>query len=145
MLQRTQAYGWAPLIAGDQRVAFEREVRQQGLSDFSILDLDSAGGARVAGVRAHYAPLLYKQTSGIQGAPLGADVLAQPARRETLDKAREQGVMVVSQPLLLQGVAAEFASGVLLAAPAGYGARPRRKSCPAVVCCGMATSRTFPT
>ncbi|QHD02353.1 GGDEF domain-containing protein [Pseudomonas sp. S04] len=117
LLQRTLAYGWAPLIAGDQRVAFEREVRQQGLDDFSILDLDPAGGTHVAQWRAQYAPLLYKQTSGIQGAPLGVDLLAQPARQATLDKARELGVMVVSQPLQLPGVAAEFASGVLLAAP----------------------------
>ena len=82
LLQRAQAYGWAPLITNDQRAAFEREVRQQGLDDFSILDLDPAGGTHVA-----------------------------------LDKARELGGMVVSQPLQLRGVAAEFGSGALLAAP----------------------------
>lgn len=118
LLQRTQAYGWAPLISHEQRPAFEREVRVQGLKDFAILDLDAMGHVQVAAPREEYAPLLYKQTSRIAGAPLGADLLADPGRRAVLHKARESGAMVVSRPMQLNGVEPPFSRGVLLVEPA---------------------------
>ncbi|MGO4002816.1 sensor domain-containing diguanylate cyclase [Pseudomonas fluorescens] len=117
LLQRSQAYGWAPLISHDQRAAFEQEVREEGIKDFSIIDLDAMGRAQVADQRAEYAPLLYKQTLAVPAAPLGTDLLAQPARRAVLQRAREQGAMVVSQPMQINGVEPPFSRGVLLVEP----------------------------
>ena len=117
LLQRSQAYGWAPLISHAQRAAFEQEVREEGIKDFSIIDLDAMGRAQVADQRAEYAPLLYKQTLAVPAAPLGTDLLAQPARRTVLQRAREQGAMVVSQPMQINGVEPPFSRGVLLVEP----------------------------
>ena len=117
LLQRSQAYGWAPLISHAQRAAFEQEVREEGIKDFSIIDLDAMGRAQVADPRAEYAPLLYKQTLTVLAAPLGTDLLAQPARRAVLQRAREQGSMVVSRPMQIKGVEPPFSRGVLLVEP----------------------------
>ena len=117
LLQRSQAYGWAPLISHAQRAAFEQEVREEGIKDFSIIDLDAMGRAQVADPRAEYAPLLYKQTLTVLAAPLGTDLLAQPARRAVLQRAREQGSMVVSRPMQINGVEPPFSRGVLLVEP----------------------------
>lgn len=117
LLQRSQAYGWAPLISHDQRAAFEQQVREEGIKDFSIIDLDAMGHAQVAEQRAEYAPLLYKQALAVPAAPLGTDLLAQPARRAVLQRARERGAMVVSRPMQINGVEPPFSRGVLLVEP----------------------------
>lgn len=117
LLQRSQAYGWAPLISHDQRAAFEQQVREEGIEDFSIIDLDAMGHAQVAEQRAEYAPLLYKQALAVPAAPLGTDLLAQPARRAVLQRARERGAMVVSRPMQINGVEPPFSRGVLLVEP----------------------------
>ncbi|SEM98255.1 PAS domain S-box-containing protein/diguanylate cyclase (GGDEF) domain-containing protein [Pseudomonas sp. ok272] len=114
LLQRTLAYGWVPLVSGEHRAEFEQQARALGLKQFSILDIDAAGNTHVAATRAQYAPLLYSQTLSVSGAPLGLDLLAQPERHAALEKARDLGVMVVSQPLQLTGVDPEYAHGVLL-------------------------------
>lgn len=117
LLQRTLAYGWVPFVAGEERAAFEQQARASGLAAFSIVDIDATGRAQVAALRAQYAPLLYSQTLSLAGAPLGFDLLTQPARQATLEKARDLGEMVVSQPLQLMGVDPEYGRGVLLVAP----------------------------
>lgn len=117
LLLRTQAYAWAPRVAGNERAAFEQQVREQGLVNFSIRELDADGVLRLAGPRAEYVPLLYSQTLSVLDSPLGFDLLAQPLRRLTLEHARSNGNMAVSQPMSLVGVEPAYARGVLLVAP----------------------------
>uniref|UniRef100_UPI0019D0B45D CHASE domain-containing protein n=1 Tax=Pseudomonas viridiflava TaxID=33069 RepID=UPI0019D0B45D len=47
----------------------------------------------------------------------GYDLLAQPLRRETPQRADQLGSMAVSQPMHLVGIEPSYARGVLLLAP----------------------------
>ncbi|KAA0986995.1 diguanylate cyclase [Pseudomonas sp. ANT_J12] len=117
LLHRTQAYSFAKRVSGDERPAFEQEVRAQGLSDFSIRELNVAGELQLAAERDEYVVVLYSQTQSRLGSPLGYDLLAQPLRRATLERADASGGMAVSQPMHLVNVEPAYARGVLLVAP----------------------------
>jgi len=117
LLRRTQAYSWAPRVEGAERLAFEAAARDQGLSSYAIRELNPAGELQLAAERDEYVPVLYSQTQSRLGAPLGYDLLAQPLRRSTLERARQHGSMAVSQPMHLLSIEPAYARGVLLVAP----------------------------
>jgi diguanylate cyclase (GGDEF)-like protein/PAS domain S-box-containing protein len=117
LLHRTQAYVWAPRVTAAERLLFERKVREQGVADFSIREWDAEGQLQLAGERDVYVPVLFSQTQSVLGSPLGYDLLAQPLRRATLERARFQGSLAVSQPTHLVGVEPAYSHGVLLVAP----------------------------
>jgi len=117
LLLRSRAYAWAPRVMRDQRAQFEQDVsRQRGLP-FSIRELNSHGELAPAVERDEYVPVLYSQTRSLLGSPLGFDLLAQPLRRSTLERAQASGKLAVSQPMQLVGVEPAYATGVLLVAP----------------------------
>lgn len=117
LLQRTQAYSWAPRVSRAERGAFEQRARAQGLAGFSIRDLSPSGGLQPAAERDEYVPLLYNQKLSEWSSPLGLDLLVAPGRGATLQRARDRGGMAVSQPLQLIGVEPEYTHCVLLALP----------------------------
>jgi len=117
LLRRTQAYSFAERISGDQRAAFERRVRDEGLTNFTVRELTADGQLQLAGERDEYVPVLYSQTQSKLGAPLGYDLLAQPLRRATLERADQHRGMAVSQPMHLVSIEPAYARGVLLVAP----------------------------
>lgn len=117
LLLRTQAYTYAPRVSGAERAAFEQQVRDEGLSEFTIRELDAKGELQLAPPRDEYVPVLYTQTQSRLAPPLGYDLLAQPLRRETLQRADQLGSMAVSQPMHLVGIEPSYARGVLLLAP----------------------------
>jgi len=117
LLLRARAYSWAPRVYREQRSQFEQDVsRQRGLP-FVIRELNTAGELAPAPQREEYVPVLYSQTQSLLGAPLGFDLLAQPLRRSTLERAQKTGKLAVSQPMQLVGVEPAYATGVLLVAP----------------------------
>ncbi|MBT1266961.1 diguanylate cyclase [Pseudomonas sp. VS38] len=117
LLLRTRAYAWAPRVLRDQRGAFEQAITAERGANFSIRELNAAGGLTPATDRDEYVPVLYSQTQSILGSPLGFDLLAQPLRRSTVERAQQSGKMAVSQPMQLVGVEPAYAMGVLLVAP----------------------------
>lgn len=117
LLRRTQAYAWAPRVAGAERPLFERTVRAQGVADFSIRELNVEGQLQLAAERDEYVPVLFSQTQSVLGSPLGYDLLAEPLRRSTLERTRIHRSLAVSQPTHLVGVEPAYARGVLLVAP----------------------------
>ncbi|WP_432755211.1 sensor domain-containing diguanylate cyclase [Pseudomonas sp. WMBT8] len=117
LLLRARAYAWAPRIFRDQRQAFEQQVSLQRGMSFSIRELNEAGTLVTAGERDEYVPVLYSQTQSLLGSPLGFDLLAQPLRRSTVERAYRSGTIAVSQPMSLVGVEPAYAMGVLLVAP----------------------------
>ena len=117
LLHRTQAYVWAPRVTAAERPLFERKVREQGVADFFIREWDAEGQLQLAVERDVYVPVLFSQTQSVLGSPLGYDLLAQPLRRATLERARFQGSLAVSQPTHLVGVEPAYSHGVLLVAP----------------------------
>ena len=117
LLLRTRAYAWAPRVLRDQRGAFEQAITAERGANFSIRELNAAGELTPATDRDEYVPVLYSQTQSILGSPLGFDLLAQPLRRSTVERAQQSGKMAVSQPMQLVGVEPAYAMGVLLVAP----------------------------
>lgn len=117
LLRRTRAFAWAPRVRGDERHSFEQQVQAEGAANFIICETDGSGGLRPAGERDEYAPLLYVQSQASYGSPLGLDLLFDPARRVTLERARQLGGLAVSQPLDLIGVDPALTRGVMLVTP----------------------------
>ncbi|ANJ57381.1 hypothetical protein PS874_00428 [Pseudomonas fluorescens] len=117
LLHRTQAYSFARRVSHAERPEFERQVREEGLPDFTIRDLMPNGQLQLAAERDEYVPVLFSQTHTTIGSPLGFDLLAQPLRRATLERADASGDMAVSQPLHLISTEPSYARGVLLVAP----------------------------
>ncbi len=120
LLLRTRAYSWAPRIFRQQRVAFEQDVSRERGMPYVIRELNAAGELAPATERDEYVPVLYTQTQSLLGAPLGFDLLAQPLRRVTLERAQKTGNLAVSQPMQLVGVEPAYATGVLLVAPVSH-------------------------
>lgn len=117
LLLRTQAYSFAQRVSGAERAAFEQQVRDEGLSDFSIRELNAQGELQLAAPRDEYVVVLYSQTQSRLGSPLGYDLLAQPLRRATLQRAEKLDGLAVSQPMQLVNIEQAYARGVLLVAP----------------------------
>ncbi|MGF0237012.1 sensor domain-containing diguanylate cyclase [Rhodococcus sp. IEGM1300] len=117
LLHRTQAYSFAQRISGAERADFERKMREEGLPDFTIRDLGTNGQLQVAPERDEYAPVVYSQTQSTLGSPFGYDLLGQPLRRSTLERADRLDGLAVSQPMHLVNVDPTYARGVLLVAP----------------------------
>jgi len=124
LLQRTQAYSWAPRVEAGQRRAFERQASAWLGQDYLIRDPDGTGNLHPAPPREHYYPVLYTQADTLQGQPYGLDLRSQPAREQTLARALQPGSMAVSEPLDMLNVAAEFGRGLLMVAPVFSDARP---------------------
>ncbi|MHC8400094.1 sensor domain-containing diguanylate cyclase [Pseudomonas sp. MDT1-17] len=117
LLHRTQAYTFAKRITRAERAEFERQVRAQGLPDFTLRELNADGQLQLAAERNEYVAVLYSQTQSKLGSPLGYDLLVQPLRRSTLERADQHGGMAVSQPMHLVNIEPAYARGVLLVAP----------------------------
>lgn len=117
LLHRTQAYSFAKRITGAERAEFERQVRAEGLPDFTLRELNADGQLQLAAERDEYVAVLYSQTQSKLGSPLGYDLWAQPLRRATLERADQHGGMAVSQPMHLVSIEPAYARGVLLVAP----------------------------
>ncbi|WP_283190351.1 diguanylate cyclase [Pseudomonas sp. PMCC200344] len=117
LLHRTQAYSFAKRVTGAERAVFERQVRAEGLPEFTLRELNADGQLQLAAEREEYVAVLYSQTQSKLGSPLGYDLLAQPLRRSTLERADQHGGMAVSQPMHLASIEPAYARGVLLVAP----------------------------
>ncbi|MDI2145717.1 MULTISPECIES: diguanylate cyclase [unclassified Pseudomonas] len=117
LLLRTQAYSFALRVRGDERAAFEQRVRDEGQPTFSVRELNAHGDLQLASARDEYVVVVYSQTQSRLGSPLGYDLLAQPLRRSTLERADQLGGLAVSQPMHLVSIEPAYARGVLLVAP----------------------------
>ncbi|WP_309675250.1 diguanylate cyclase [Pseudomonas sp.] len=117
LLHRTQAYSFAKRVTGAERAVFERQVRAEGLPEFTLRELNADGQLQLAAEREEYVAVLYSQTQSKLGSPLGYDLWAQPLRRSTLERADQHGGMAVSQPMHLASIEPAYARGVLLVAP----------------------------
>jgi diguanylate cyclase (GGDEF)-like protein/PAS domain S-box-containing protein len=127
LLQRTQAYSFATRVTRAERPDFERRVRDEGLSDFTIRELNGEGQLQLAAERDEYVAVLYSQTQSRLGSPLGYDLWAQPLRRDTLERANQRGGMAVSKPMHLVSIEPAYARGVLLVAPVKQASDPAGK------------------
>ncbi|WP_338494707.1 diguanylate cyclase [Pseudomonas trivialis] len=117
LLLHARAYAWAPRVVRAQRSRFEQDISRALGTPFAIRELNAVGELALADERDEYVPVLYNQTQSQFGSPMGFDLLAQPLRRSTLERAQKSGKLAVSQPMQLVGVEPVYAMGVLLVAP----------------------------
>lgn len=117
LLLHARAYAWAPRVVRAQRSRFEQDISRALGTPFAIRELNAVGELALADERDEYVPVLYNQTQSQFGSPMGFDLLAQPLRRSTLERAQKSGKLAVSQPMQLVGVEPAYAMGVLLVAP----------------------------
>ncbi|TDF85656.1 diguanylate cyclase [Pseudomonas sp. H9] len=117
LLHRTQAYSWAPRVPDATREEFERHASQVLGISYSIRQLTDDGRLLVSPSRPLYYPVLFTQSLGPLRQPFGLDLLSQPLREDTLQRASRPGSMAVSAPLNLADVEPAYARGVLMVAP----------------------------
>ncbi|MFK8330084.1 diguanylate cyclase [Pseudomonas sp. BJa5] len=117
LLQRTQAYSWAPRVPGSARSDFEQRASQTLQFAYRIRQLTDSGTLEPAPERQLYYPVLFTQALSLKDQPYGLDLLSQALRQDTLERASKPGSMAVSAPLNLTDVDPLYARGVLMAAP----------------------------
>jgi two-component sensor histidine kinase/integral membrane sensor domain MASE1 len=111
-----QALSWSPRVKGPERDSVEASARAEGLSRFAFFELDAAGAHQPAAARAEYSPVLFLEPVAGNEVALGFDLLANPQRREALDRATAEGRLVATARLsLLQETGTQ--AGVLVALP----------------------------
>jgi signal transduction histidine kinase len=90
-----QALSWAPRVRATERADFEAAARAEGLADYRIRDFRPGDRLELAEARAEYFPLRYTEPAN-SAAPLGLDVLSDPARVETIRRALATGRIAAS-------------------------------------------------
>lgn len=117
LLQRTQAYSWAPRVTDGQREAFERQASDALGQPYQVRDWGAQGTWHPAPQRDYYYPVLFTQALSHEEQPYGLDLRAQPHREETLARASAPGSMAVSAPLDMLDVEPAYTRGLLMVAP----------------------------
>ncbi|MBC3414112.1 diguanylate cyclase [Pseudomonas sp. SWRI51] len=117
LLRRTQAFSWAPRVAGVEREAFERMASVRLGQPYRILDHDAQAGWHAAPARDVYYPILYTQAVNQHGQLFGFDQNGQPLRAAALARAVSPGSMAVSAPLDMISVQPDYSRGLLVVAP----------------------------
>jgi len=86
-----QAISWNVHVDDARREAFEASVRQQGYAGFQITERGPEGNVVRARRRAHHVAVTYIEPRAGNTSALGFDVASDPARLETLTRARQSG------------------------------------------------------
>ncbi|MBF0594011.1 MAG: CHASE domain-containing protein [Candidatus Omnitrophica bacterium] len=120
-----QALEWIPRVRGVERVDAEIRARQDGLAGFEIREKDAGGKSVPAAQRDEYFPVYFVEPLTGNEAALGFDLASNPARREAMDKSRDEGRAVVTAPVRLVQAAGDT-SGFLVFVPVyGQGEIPQ--------------------
>jgi CHASE1-domain containing sensor protein len=96
-----QALEWVPRVRQAERAEHERAARAGGLPRYAILEAGPSGGLVPAGERPAYAPVFYIEPMAGNEPALGFDLASHPARRVTLERARDTGRTVSTDKLRL--------------------------------------------
>jgi CHASE1-domain containing sensor protein len=97
-----QGMGWARYVPQEQRAAFERELRAEGVDGYAV---------RPEGERPGYGPVTYLEPNNERNLRAhGFDMLSEPVRRAAMERARDSGQTAVTGKLKLASEAQQ--SGV---------------------------------
>lgn len=107
-----QAIMWAPAVPAEALPDWQRQAREQGVTNFVVVEHDARGRVIPAGPREVYFPVFYLQPPQGNEAMLGFDVMGDPVYRLALAEARDSGRITASPPAHLR---AESDGGLLLA------------------------------
>ena len=111
-----QAFSWSPYVTDRERADYEARARRDGFAAFQFTERSSDGRLVPARRRPAYVPVFYQESYTGNEATLGFDNLSDPTRRAALEKARDTGQMVATEPIsLLQDTGQEV--GILIYQP----------------------------
>lgn len=117
MLIQTQAYSWAPVVAEDQRVAFEQQAQASGKAGYQVRELNEQQVLIATHPRPVYFPVRYTQTRSNIATPMGFDLNSESRRHATIERALQTGTLAASPRMELVGMEEEDRKGVLLISP----------------------------
>jgi two-component system, NtrC family, sensor kinase len=91
------ALSWSPRVLDRDRAAFEQATQAEGFLQFQITERDAEGNFVRAKRRSEYLPILYNEPLRFQRQLLGFDFRSEPSRAEALERARDRGVLSVTE------------------------------------------------
>jgi len=110
------ALEWVPRVFDLNRAAYQAEARRDGLSDYRIRNVDSAGMLTVAAPEAEYFPVYFSEPEKSHALVMGLNLASDPSRLALMHKARDTGGAIVTDPfMLMQETKPE--SGVMVLVP----------------------------
>jgi PAS domain S-box-containing protein len=96
-----QALSWNPRVSASERPGFEQKARQEGLNQFHITEQGPDGRPVAAREREVHYPVLYIEPLRGNETAVGFDVGSDPVRQAALERARDTGAPVVTEPIHL--------------------------------------------
>lgn len=94
-----QALEWVPVVSGESRGEYEKNVREEGYPDYQIQEVTAGGQMIRASEREHYHPIHYIEPENDNKYVMGFDLASEPKRRTALHNACKTGNIAVS-PLI---------------------------------------------
>lgn len=94
-----QALEWIPRVHDSERSSFEAAARTDGDAEFAIKESTADGSLVPATRRDDYFPVFYVEPRQPNLRAIGFDLGSSPSRRKALEKARDTGLTVASEPL----------------------------------------------
>jgi diguanylate cyclase len=105
--------GWAPRVHRKERAEYEQAAIRDGIPGYHFQRLMADGALTPEVESEEYYPVLYS-TEPKSSVAYGIDLLSDPTRRATLERARDSGVFAVSPTVALHGIRM---SGILVVVP----------------------------
>ncbi|MEI8191976.1 MAG: CHASE domain-containing protein, partial [candidate division NC10 bacterium] len=96
-----RAFSWSPVVTDRERAGYEARARRDGIPAYQFTERSSDGRLVPAQRRPAYVPVFYQEPYAGNEATLGFDNLSHPARRATLEKARDTGQAVATEAISL--------------------------------------------
>lgn len=88
---------WAPRISEKERLGYEKEMRNSGFSEFKIWSKNKIP----LNNKNEYFPVTYGEPQQIYPSVIGLELSSNPVLNSPLEKARDTGEIIVSQPINL--------------------------------------------
>lgn len=95
------AVSWNPRFDAQGRTLLEQQAHSEGLTKFEFTERNSEGKLTTAGQREEYVAVYYIEPAAGNQAALGFDIGSNPARRQAIDQARDQGQQIATAPINL--------------------------------------------
>ena len=96
-----QALAWDPRVSEKDRPDWEARARSEGFPDFRFTEEIAPSSLGPAGRREEYFPVFYLESLEKNAAALGFDVGSEPRRRRALERARDTGLPMATEPIRL--------------------------------------------
>lgn len=95
------ALEWVPLVSSSKRAEFEKRARDEGFSNFNILEKNEQNEFVTAKKRGEYYPVYYLEPFETNKRVFGFDLGSNKERLDAIKLARSSSAQVMSEPIFL--------------------------------------------